>query len=266
MRGVISALAPDGTYGQIAADDGQRYSYWTSEVRNGPAHIHDAVNFQIADGQPVDIFIMPKPGQEAAAPPPRPGMPRPAPAAGRSPNPGSYAAATPAGYGAPQNYAVGGEAIPTDKNYWIALFTSPSGRLSRKQFWLHGVLPLVVIGIVLRVVGYIGLFIVPTFILYIDLVIFLVLLWPQLCISYKRFHDVGYPGWYNWLWAAPLAAAQLLTTVELFFYTFAYLLGVIALTLSTIGGLIVLAALIFVYVRVGQQGPNQYGPDPLAQA
>ena len=145
MRGVISALAPDGTYGQIAADDGQRYSYWTSEVRNGAAHIHDAVNFQIAEGQPVDIFIMPKPGQEAA-PPPRAGMPRPAPAAGRTANPGGYAA-TPAGYGAPQNYALGGEAIPTDKNYWIALFTSPSGRISRKQFWLHGVLPLIGIGI-----------------------------------------------------------------------------------------------------------------------
>src|SRR6476646_11992945 len=99
MRGVISALAPDGTYGQIAADDGQRYSYWTSEVRNGAAHIHDAVNFQIAEGQPVDIFIMPKPGQEAA-PPPRAGMPRPAPVAGRSANPGGYAA-TPAGHGAP---------------------------------------------------------------------------------------------------------------------------------------------------------------------
>ena len=264
MRGVISALAPDGTYGQIAADDGQRYSYWTSEVRNGPAHIHDAVNFQIADGQPVDIFIMPKPGQEAA-PPPRAGMPRPAPAAGRTANPGGYAAA-PAGYGAPQNYALGGEAIPTDQNYWIALFTSPAGRISRKQFWLHGVLPLIGVGIVLRIVAYAGLFIMPTFVLFLDLVIFLVLLWPQLCISYKRFHDVGYPGWYNWLWVAPLAVAQLLSVLDLFFFTFAYLLATVSLILSSIGGLIVLAALIFVYVRAGQQGPNQYGPDPLAQA
>ena len=31
-----------------------------------------------------------------------------------------------------------------------------------------------------------------------------------------------------------------------------------------IGLLIGLAQLIFVYVRVGQEGPNQYGPDPLA--
>ncbi len=28
--------------------------------------------------------------------------------------------------------------------------------------------------------------------------------------------------------------------------------------------LIGLAQLIFVYIRVGQEGPNEYGPDPLA--
>lgn len=32
MRGIILAIAPDGTYGQISAEDGQRYSYWTSEI------------------------------------------------------------------------------------------------------------------------------------------------------------------------------------------------------------------------------------------
>ena len=264
MRGVISALAPDGTYGQIAADDGQRYSYWTSEVRNGAAHIHDAVNFQIADGQPVDIFLMPKPGQEAP-PPPRAGMPRAAPGAGRSPNPGGYAA-TPAGYGAPQSYAVGGEAIPTDKNYWIALFTSPAGRISRKQFWLHGVLPLIGAGIVLNVIGYTAIFIVPTFVLLLSLMVFLVLLWPQLCLSYKRFQDVGYPGWYNLFWIVPLLVAQVLSHLSLFFYSLLWLFGIVSLVLSSIAGLVLLAALILVFVRAGQQGPNAYGPDPLAQA
>jgi uncharacterized membrane protein YhaH (DUF805 family) len=38
----------------------------------------------------------------------------------------------------------------------------------------------------------------------------------------------------------------------------------LAKILSGIGLLIGLAQLIFVYVRVGQEGPNQYGPDPLA--
>ena len=262
MRGVISALAPDGTYGQVAADDGQRYSYWTSEVRNGPAHIHDAVNFQIADGQPVDIFIMPKPGQEAP-PPPRAGMPRVAPGAGRSANPGGYAAA-PAGYGAPQNYAIGGEAVPTDKNYWIALFTSPAGRISRKQFWLHGVLPLIGFSIVLRILVYIALIVMPvTMILFANVVILLILLWPEFCISSKRFHDVGYPGWYNLGWILPLIFGELVSTLDLFFLSFAVLLSTVALVLWGIGVLVSLAALIFVYIRAGQQGPNQYGPDPL---
>src|SRR5882672_11176361 len=69
MRGVVSAIAPDGTYGQIAADDGRRYSYWTNEVRNGPVEVGEAVNFEMAEGQPVDIFVLPKPGPDLS---PRP--------------------------------------------------------------------------------------------------------------------------------------------------------------------------------------------------
>ena len=38
----------------------------------------------------------------------------------------------------------------------------------------------------------------------------------------------------------------------------------LAQILSGIGLLIGLAQLIFVYIRIGQEGPNQYGPDPLA--
>ena len=58
MRGVISGIVPDGTYGQIAAEDGQRYSYWTSEVRNGPVKVGQTVEFQMWEGQPVDVFDM----------------------------------------------------------------------------------------------------------------------------------------------------------------------------------------------------------------
>ena len=59
MRGVILAIASDGTYGQISAEDGQRYSYWTSEVRNGRPQVGLSVDFQIENDQPIDIFIQP---------------------------------------------------------------------------------------------------------------------------------------------------------------------------------------------------------------
>ena len=253
MRGVISALAPDGTYGQIAADDGQRYSYWTSELRNGPARVNDAVNFQMADGQPVDIFILPKPGQGDA----RPGAPRqsPVPGAARATmSTGGYAAAVPAGYAAPATYAVAGEAIPSDKNYWITLFTTPSGRISRRQFWLHGVLPLIGASILLGWIPIIGQ------------LISLALLWAGICLAFKRFHDLGYPGWYSLVYLVPMIAAGILVGLSFYLFGFAHVFWLLAEILWAVGALIGLAQLIFVYVRVGEEGPNKYGPDPLAGA
>ena len=259
MRGVISAIAPDGTYGQIAADDGQRYSYWTNEIRNGRVQVGEAVNFQMADGQPVDIFILPKPGPDA--PPPRGAMTR---------QPGftmtrAQASATPAYAGAQAGYAAADTGMPP-ANYWIALFTSPSGRISRRQFWLHGVLPIIGASIAFWAVAHAFILIAPSIFLLVSFAIFLILLWPMLCISYKRFQDVGYPGWYNLFWLVPLAVARVFSVVALLLYGFGfgYLFGTLALVLSPIAGLVVLAALIFVYIRVGQDGPNQYGPDPLA--
>jgi uncharacterized membrane protein YhaH (DUF805 family) len=54
------------------------------------------------------------------------------------------------------------------------------------------------------------------------------------------------------------------STIDLFFLSFAVLLSTVALVLWGIGVVVSLAALIFVYIRAGQEGPNQYGPDPLS--
>jgi uncharacterized membrane protein YhaH (DUF805 family) len=267
MRGVISAIVPDGTYGQVAATDGQRYSYWTSEVRNGQVRVGQMVEFQMWEGQPIDIFVVNNPPPPNAAPPQRTAAPQQRAAAGAPAGNAAAArgyAARATGIGAAM---AGAGAIPSSNNYWVNLFTTTEGRISRKEFWLYGVLPLIGASIVLRIFVYIALFIMPvTLILFADLAIFLILLWPQFCISSKRFHDVGYPGWYNLIWIGPLFLAQLLSSLDLFLYNFAYLLGVVSLTLSGIGALVALAALIFVYIRVGQEGPNQYGPDPLMNA
>ena len=246
MRGVISGIVPDGTYGQIAADDGQRYSYWSTEVRNGQARVGQTVEFQMWEGQPVDIFAVNNPSPPNAAPPQRAAVPQQR----------SYASAAPAGRNAmPAGYAAAMDGISggaLGRDYWIKLFTSPSGRISRKQFWLHGVLPIVVASIVLGWIPIIGQ------------ILSLAFLWGSICIAFKRFHDLGYPGWYSLVYLIPMLAAAIVLGVGFAVTTFLSLAWLLAEILWGIGALIALAQLIFVYIRVGQEGPNNYGPDPLA--
>jgi uncharacterized membrane protein YhaH (DUF805 family) len=236
MRGTISAIAPDGSYGQIAMLDGQRMSYWSNEVRNGTAQVGQAVEFQIQDNQPIDIFILP-PATARPAPPP---MGAPQRAAVRQDAMRVGAAAMPSAV-----------AAPATGNYWLTLFISPRGRISRKQFWLHGILPIVIGSVVF---GWIPL---------IGQLISLALLWASICIAFKRFHDHGYPGWWSLVYLIPLIAAGIVFALS-FYYLDSDWPITVAKILWSIGGLIMLAQLIVVYVRAGQKGDNQYGPDPLA--
>src|ERR1700686_5531822 len=89
MRGVIVAIAPDGSYGQLSAEDGQRYNYWTKELRTGQVQPGQTVEFQLWEGQPIDIFAVQTPPPPRA--PQRPGQPQQA--APRAATPSPYAAA-----------------------------------------------------------------------------------------------------------------------------------------------------------------------------
>jgi uncharacterized membrane protein YhaH (DUF805 family) len=248
MRGVIVAIAPDGSYGQLSAEDGQRYSYWTKEVRNGRVQVGQTVEFQMWEGQPIDIFLLPTPAAPRAAQ----RSDRPPQMADRAATPSPYAA-TPSRYAAaaPASYAGDGSSFPP-ANYWIKLFTSPSGRISRRQFWLHGVLPIVVASIVLGWIPFIGQ------------ILSLAFLWASIAIAFKRFHDLGYPGWWSLLYLIPTVAAMAVLAVGFISTSFLSLAWPLAKILWGVGLLIGLAQLLLVYVRIGQDGPNQYGPDPLA--
>ena len=246
MRGVVSGIVSDGTYGQISAEDGQRYSYWTSEVRNGPVQVGQSVDFQIWEGQPVEIHVVPNVPPPQSPAPQRAAMAqqRSYPAAGSSPAFGGGGA--PAGFGA----AIG--PIPSSKDYWIKLFTSPSGRVSRRQFWLHGVLPIVLCNLLLTWIPIVGQLLA------------LVLLWGSICIGFKRFHDLGYPGWYSLVYLIPIVLGTIIFVLGLVVSSLIDLAWLLAEILWAVGGLVAIAQLVLVYIRVGQPGPNQYGPDPLA--
>jgi uncharacterized membrane protein YhaH (DUF805 family) len=87
---------------------------------------------------------------------------------------------------------------------WRMLF-SARGRISRRRFWLWGVGALLGLGFVLR--GLLGIAGVAP--LRADAVVNLVLLWPALAVSIKRWHDRDRSGWWvlvalvpvvGWLW------------------------------------------------------------------
>lgn len=117
------------------------------------------------------------------------------------------------------------EAMPPSRLYFDL-----RGRVSRRQFWLHGVLALV--GVALAAHALLGIARVSQSTA--DMAVNLLLVWPALAVSVKRWHDRDRSGWWvllnllpvvGWLWA-----------------------------LIDNG-----------FVR-GTPGPNRYGEDPLAAA
>jgi uncharacterized membrane protein YhaH (DUF805 family) len=93
------------------------------------------------------------------------------------------------------------EAMPPGR-----LFFGFEGRVSRRQFWLYGVAAL----LGLALLGHVLLGIARVRAGTADLVVNLLLLWPALALSVKRWHDRDKSGWWvllnllpviGWLWA-----------------------------------------------------------------
>ncbi len=88
----------------------------------------------------------------------------------------------------------------------LRIFFSLRGRVSRRQFWLYGVLAL----IGLAMLGHALLGIARVRAHTADLLVNLLLVWPALAVSVKRWHDRDKSGWWvllnlvpviGWLWA-----------------------------------------------------------------
>ncbi len=159
--------------------------------------------------------------------------------------------------------AVGGEEAPvSDKIDWKGLFLSFKGRIRRKHFWI-GWAVLFVLGIVL------------SFMPAISFIAGLILLVPHFAIGFKRFHDMGKPGWLVvipwvlWYGAFGLMVSafgmQILTNPNAMSTMDPEVLlatGGSAFGLMAIAGLVSLVFWLWMGIGNSQPGANKYGPNP----
>lgn len=113
------------------------------------------------------------------------------------------------------------------------LYTSADGRIGRKTWWIGFLIIFAVgiaIGLVLQPVGWFAS------------LLGLILMAAAACVHIKRFHDRGRSGW--------------------------WVLGVFAGSIPGIPAILSLVILIWIIVDLGilkgDEGDNQYGPDPVA--
>ena len=97
-------------------------------------------------------------------------------------------------------------AIPQDPTSPLHIFLSVKGRVSRRTFWLYGVLALLGLGLLLTLL--LGIAGVEQ--RYIETFVNLLLVWPAIAVSAKRWQDRNRSPWWvlvtlipivGWLWA-----------------------------------------------------------------
>ena len=128
------------------------------------------------------------------------------------------------------------------------LLLSPRGRIGRGRFWI-GFLVIMAASLALNLIpGEIGRW------------LGFVLLWPQICINFKRLHDMGKSGW---LLLIPAA-------VSIVCLALSFVLGSgaeaypnqEALAPLAAAGAFSLAFLLWVGLSPGKPGANRFGPSP----
>jgi uncharacterized membrane protein YhaH (DUF805 family) len=145
-------------------------------------------------------------------------------------------------------------------------YFSPNGRISRSQYWLWYIVPVLVISIVLSAIAGIAAAAgIPGLAAGFESLYWLFALltfWPGIAVLVKRIHDRNRSGW---LVVLPIAAGLLIVAGAVIANaTGAFVAGGI---LSAIGAIAFLAIAIWFFVEFGcmpgTDGPNRYGPDPV---
>jgi uncharacterized membrane protein YhaH (DUF805 family) len=141
---------------------------------------------------------------------------------------------------------------------WRALFLSPKGRISRKDFWC-GLLILYLIGIPVRLV----LDAIPVAPSPHQVMRLIALPWiySGFCIVAKRLHDIGRPGWLVMIpYAALLIAALVLAKITVEAHEgHATNLAYGAVVAVMAGSFLLCTFLLWVGLSAGESGVNRYG-------
>ena len=159
----------------------------------------------------------------------------------------------PSGTDARDVYAIGLTlpAVTIPERDWVSFYLSPTGRISRRDYWLYGVLAIFASSLL---VGWIPI---------LGQIFTLATSWAGIAIAFKRCHDVGRSGWWLFLPLVPAAIAVIGGIIA-----GASNNAVPGIAMATVFGLIWLGLsvwLIFaVLIRRGDEGPNRFGPAPAA--
>jgi uncharacterized membrane protein YhaH (DUF805 family) len=147
---------------------------------------------------------------------------------------------------------------------FLAFYFSPSGRISRSQYWLRYFLPVTIVGVMLSLLSLTGnpvLALLPS-------LFQLIMFWPHFAILIKRIHDRNKSGWLVWALYVPLIFTMIFL-VGAIIATAASATGA-AMTLGIITGVFGFASFcvgVWFFVEFGCMpgtvGVNKYGPDPV---
>lgn len=138
-----------------------------------------------------------------------------------------------------------------------SLYLSAQGRIGRREFWI-GAAGLIIVSLVAGLIPVVGA------------VASLVLIYPWVCLTAKRLHDLGRSGWLVLIAAVPAAVSGAFALFTAMAASSLATIGVamasagLALTVSTLALLVSLGFLLWVGLKPGEATANAYGAAPAA--
>jgi uncharacterized membrane protein YhaH (DUF805 family) len=156
-------------------------------------------------------------------------------------------------------------------------YFSPSGRISRSQYWLRFTVPYFVIYFVLNIAADVAddKSAAHSVLSAIVAIYAVVALWPSIAILVKRMHDRNRPGWMCLILYVPVTLCIVLLIVWFAGAIAAAAasgtfspppldaLGITVILLAMVSGIVSLWFFVEFGCLRGTVGPNQFGPDPV---